>query len=209
MRRFRQLYYDGFSSFYDRFVALHSSDKQGKAREYLARKSQSGNPERLLDLCTGTGSLLVHLHKLSRKKALIIGLDFSWGMLQVARQKVKNLDNVFLIQADASRLPFKSGVLDAITCSHAFYELKGASQDMCLREIKRVLTPRGTFLMMEHEVPTNPVIKFLFYIRLLSMGAKRAIRIIRYERQFLYNYFSSVERITTPEEKSKILICKN
>ena len=35
MRRVRRAYYDWFSRFYDRFVALHSRDKQGLARKFL------------------------------------------------------------------------------------------------------------------------------------------------------------------------------
>ena len=42
---------------------------------------------------------------------------------------------------------------DAVTCSHAFYELKGETQERTLREILRILKPGKTFLMMEHDVP--------------------------------------------------------
>jgi len=35
MHKFRRTYYDLFSKFYDRFVALHATDKQGILREIL------------------------------------------------------------------------------------------------------------------------------------------------------------------------------
>jgi len=45
---------------------------------------------------------------------------------------------------------------DAVTCSHAFYEIKGGTRNWVLQETIRVLKPKGAFLMMEHDVPPNP-----------------------------------------------------
>jgi hypothetical protein len=39
VRRFRQKYYDLFSKVYDRFVALHASDKQGVLRDILTEQT--------------------------------------------------------------------------------------------------------------------------------------------------------------------------
>ena len=68
-----------------------------------------------------------------------------------------------------------NGAFDAVTCSHAFYELKGDTQDQALQEIVRVLRPGGNFLMMEHDVPANPFVRALFYLRLTFIGAGQAI----------------------------------
>ena len=63
--------------------------------------------------------------------------------------------------------------------------------------------------MMEHDVPRRPLIRALFYVRLFSMGAKRAIYVLRHEKRTLERYFESVEKITTPSGRSKIMICCN
>ncbi|NIQ52146.1 MAG: methyltransferase domain-containing protein, partial [Gammaproteobacteria bacterium] len=55
---------------------------------------------------------------------LVVGVDFSRGMLEEARRKVAG-PPAALVQADAEHLPFRDGSVDAVTCSHAFYELKG------------------------------------------------------------------------------------
>jgi ubiquinone/menaquinone biosynthesis C-methylase UbiE len=54
MRRGRRAYYDKFSRFYDRFVALHSRDRQGLARKLLVDQIPVQNAGSVLDLCTGT-----------------------------------------------------------------------------------------------------------------------------------------------------------
>lgn len=208
MRSVRQAYYDGFSRFYDRFVALHSSDSLGAARAFLANLTTLHEDQSVLDICTGTGSLLPHLRERVGSEGLVVGVDFSKGMLSAAGKKTGGFENIVLLEADAGCLPFEANTFDAVTCSHAFYELKGDTQERALREILRVLKPEGTFLMMEHDEPRNPVIRVLFYIRLASMGTGRAISVLRHEKELLQGYFRSVEKIVTPTGRSKIMVCQ-
>jgi ubiquinone/menaquinone biosynthesis C-methylase UbiE len=207
MRRGKRAYYDMFSRFYDRFVALHSRDKQGLARKFLVDQIPVQNPGSILDLCTGTGTLLTHMQAKAGPNGQVVGVDFSHGMLKVAQKKIRSLANVCLVEADAGRLPFAIGAFDAVTCSHAFYELKGDTQDQALREIVRVLRPGGNFLMMEHDVPANPFVKALFYLRLTFVGAGQAINFLRREQEVLERHFASVEKIVAPAGRSKIMVC--
>jgi len=129
-------------------------------------------------------------------------------MLKAGRSKITNHERIFLVLADVGYLPFKKQAFNAVTCSHAFYELKGETQDNCLQEIGRVLKPGKPFLMMEHDVPKNFFVRMLFYFRLLSMGPKKALEIVRHERELLMRYFKSVEKMPTPTGKSKVMICR-
>jgi demethylmenaquinone methyltransferase/2-methoxy-6-polyprenyl-1,4-benzoquinol methylase len=139
---------------------------------------------------------------------MVVGLDFSIGMLEVAKRKSSDLNNVYLLQAEASALPFKTSVFRVVTCSHAFYELKGEIQNQCMQEVGRVLTAGGSFLIMEHDIPKNPVIRMLYYIRLMSMGASKAIEILRHEKAYLRGYFENVTSFKLPGGLSKIMICR-
>jgi len=207
VRKLRQKYYDLFSKFYDRFIAMHASDKQGVLRDILAEQAGAAPGDCVLDICTGTGAALRPLAGRVGAKGLVVGLDFSSGMLGAAREKSRGNDRVCLIQADCGRLPFKTGVFTVVTCSHAFYELKGATQVNTLNEIKRCLKPGKPFLMMEHEVPENRLIRLLFYIRLISMGRERALQILKHEAGFLKQHFRQVRKAAVVTGKSKIYIC--
>ena len=209
MRKPRQRYYDRFASFYDRFVAIHASDQQQAARHFLAERTETRRGEKILDICTGTGSVLLHHHNRVGREGLVVGVDFSRGMLNAAKEKITDLSGLFLIQADVAYLPIKDGIFDAVTCSHAFYELKGDTQDLCLLELDRVLDKGKPFLMMEHDVPKNVLIRMLFYVRLLSMGRKKAIEILKHEKEMLGRYFNRVEKVATPSGRSKVMICRN
>jgi ubiquinone/menaquinone biosynthesis C-methylase UbiE len=208
MKRFRQKYYDFFSHIYDRFVALHSTDKALRLRYFLADTTGLKKGDKVLDICTGTGSALIPLKEKVQAQGFVVGVDFSIGMLKVGRSKIINHRSIVLVLADVGHLPFKKEVFNAVTCSHAFYELKGETQDSCLKEIRRVLKPGRPFLMMEHDTPQNFFVRMLFYLRLLSMGPKKARAIVRHERKLLMRYFSSVDKMSTPTGRSKIMICR-
>jgi ubiquinone/menaquinone biosynthesis C-methylase UbiE len=204
----RRAYYNKFSRFYDRFVALHSRDAQGLARNFLADQLPPAKGASVLDLCTGTATLLSYVQAKVGPDGQVIGVDFSHGMLKVAHEKTRRLPNIGLVEADAGYLPFAAGTFDAITCSHAFYELKGDTQDRALREIVSALKPKGTFLMMEHDVPRNAIVRALFYLRLTFIGAGRAITFLRHEQEVLKRHFGSVEKVVPPGGRSKVMVCR-
>jgi demethylmenaquinone methyltransferase/2-methoxy-6-polyprenyl-1,4-benzoquinol methylase len=209
MRRSRQRYYDRFASFYDRFVAIHASDQQQVARRFLAEKTETAPGDHILDICTGTGSVLLYHQDRVGQDGVVVGIDFSRGMLEVAQKKGTGHPKLFLIQADVASLPLKDGCFHAVTCSHAFYELRGETQGRCLREVARVLKKGKPFLMMEHDVPNNAFIRMLFYLRLLSMGRRKAIEILKHEKEMLGRYFGRVEKVATPSGRSKVMVCRD
>jgi ubiquinone/menaquinone biosynthesis C-methylase UbiE len=206
--RLRAMYYDAFSAFYDRFVALHSRDTQGVARRFMAKAVTAADGGWVLDLCTGTGSLLAQLRAKLDPNVRVVGVDFSGGMVREARKKTRRLPSLHLVVADAGWLPFAAGTFDAVTCSHAFYELKGPMRDRALHEIARVLKRNGSFLMMEHDVPTSRSTRALFYVRLALVGSGRARAFLRHEKEILQAYFTTVEKVVAPGGRSKLMVCR-
>ena len=206
-QRIRIVYYNLFSKIYDRFISLHSCDRGGTLREELACAVGLQPGDKVLDLCTGTGSLLPPLLGQVGEEGRIIGVDFSSGMLAQARRRVDGSSNVDLVNADVTDLPFRDNSFDGATCSHAFYELKGDEANKFLREIYRVLKPGKRFLMMEHEVPKYLITRMLFYLRILSMGSAKALEILRHERETLLQVFPQVEKTLADTGRSKIFAC--
>lgn len=206
--KIRIWYYNLFSRFYDAFVALHSGDPDGTLRDHLAGKVELKDGDTVLDICTGTGAMLPSLRKRVGGNGMVIGLDFSRGMLRAAKSKLVSHPNIFLVEADVSNLPFEDDVFSGVTCSHAFYELKGDATDRCLGEINRVLKKGKHFVMMEHEVPENRFVRMLFYIRIFLMGRRQAVEILKEGERIFRNNFSRVEKSKTRDGKSKIVVCE-
>lgn len=207
-RALRRRYYDLFAPVYDRFVAWHSGEPSGPMRRALAERAASGSPRRVLDLCCGTGAVTRALAERAGAGSLAVGLDFSGGMLARAMEVARRagLPTIRWVQADAAALPFKAGVFDAVTCAYALYELKGAARGAMLGEAARVLSSGGLFLAMEHEVPTRPLLRLLFFLRLAIIGAEGARAFLGGEVQELDRVFGRATKDVVPPGKSKILI---
>jgi ubiquinone/menaquinone biosynthesis C-methylase UbiE len=69
----------------------------------------------LLDVPVGTGLFTKSLYARS-PKATVVGIDYSMGMLQLARKRFAEhrSTNVHLIRADAARLPVSDGAVDVV-----------------------------------------------------------------------------------------------
>ncbi|CAA0218848.1 bifunctional demethylmenaquinone methyltransferase/2-methoxy-6-polyprenyl-1,4-benzoquinol methylase UbiE [Tenacibaculum maritimum] len=112
------------------------------------------NPKKILDIATGTGDLAIMLAKTNPDK--IIGLDISEGMLEVGKQKILNAklaDTIEMVVGDSENMPFNNDTFDAITVSFGVRNFENL--DKGLKEIKRVLKPGGTFVVLETSNPTK------------------------------------------------------
>jgi len=206
MKKWRRFYYDIFSIFYDRIIALHSRDKSARLREFLLEKSGVAPGDKLLDICTGTGAVALKAGQVLANSGVAVGVDFSRGMLEKASQKAVHSGlKVYFVLADTAALPFPSGAFDVVTCSHAMYELSPETRQATLAEVRRVLVPGGVFIMMEHMQPSKPLIRFLYQVRLASMGSLDNREFARDERPFLRQFFQNVTLEAAPGGRSKIV----
>ena len=106
MRYGRRRYYNLFSHFYDRFVALHSRSDERNTREFLVDSAQLEGiaKPRIPDICCGTGTVIFTFAK-RYPESTLVGFDFSHGMLLKAKEKASG-KKVFLVEGDAALLYF-------------------------------------------------------------------------------------------------------
>lgn len=124
--------YDQWSQSYDRTPnALVALDRRHTIDILAPRLG-----ERILDAGCGTGA---NLRRIARSGSHPLGLDFSWGMLWVAR---RNLPDVPLVQGDLEReLPVQAGSFDAVLCALLGEHL--ANLPLVFHETFDVLRPGG------------------------------------------------------------------
>ena len=203
----RQIYYDLFSKVYDFIIRLHSRDREGSLRGFITEKTSLLQGDRALDLCTGTGSVAIELAKQAGEKGLVVGLDFSRGMLEKAKGKALRLNagHLYLVQANASQLPFKKSSFHGVTCSHAFYELKGEERKRAIDEVVRILIDGGRFCLMEHAKPEKAFVRLLFYIRIFFLGSKDARKFLAEEGSIFGERFKNITKVMSPTGQSKLI----
>jgi ubiquinone/menaquinone biosynthesis C-methylase UbiE len=96
---------------------------------------------RVLDLGCGTGILAARIRR-EIPRADLVGCDFSRGMLAEAAREGRARA---LVQATALALPFGADQFDAVVSTEAFHWFP--DQPAALREIFRVLAPKGSLLV--------------------------------------------------------------
>jgi demethylmenaquinone methyltransferase / 2-methoxy-6-polyprenyl-1,4-benzoquinol methylase len=144
-------------------------------RKRAAGSILAGQPERVLDLCTGTGDLALHLKKGAGANAGIWGLDYSIPMLERAKSKAvkRRLHGIDFIHGDVAAMPFPNEFFDAIGIAFAFRNLtyKNPDTGKFLAEIIRVMKNGGKFVVVETSQPGNRLFRALvhFYLKRITV----------------------------------------
>jgi demethylmenaquinone methyltransferase / 2-methoxy-6-polyprenyl-1,4-benzoquinol methylase len=115
---------------------------------------------RVLDICCGTGDLVLALAKQGRP---VLGSDFCHPMLVAAHQKVeKQRAPAVLFESDALNLPLRNASLDLLTVAFGFRNL--ANYESGLAEMRRVLRPGGMAAILEFTTPPNALFGALYRV---------------------------------------------
>ncbi len=148
--------FDAIAPTYERVNAVASLGQDVAWRRHAIAAAEIRPTDVVADICCGTGDMVRMIASSARPK-LVLGLDFSAGMLQAGRYSDAQTP-VQLIRADGLRLPLVTASVDVITCAFGvrnFQDLPGG-----LREMRRVLRPGGRAVILEFALPDNPVIRW-------------------------------------------------
>jgi demethylmenaquinone methyltransferase/2-methoxy-6-polyprenyl-1,4-benzoquinol methylase len=134
----------------------------------MAAYLNASNNQRILDVATGTGDVLLSLVKHSPNIGSGVGVDMSRNMLSIGRDKIDRAGlagRVTLIEGDALALPIEGNSCDAVTIAFGIRNVEDVHT--ALTEMKRVLKPGGRCIVLEFSLPASSVFRrvYLFYLR--------------------------------------------
>lgn len=174
---------------YDLNNRLHSLWMDQRWRRKAVKLATVKPHDRVVDVACGTGDLTyifdkALLHKNERggyeraDPGALIGIDFTFEMLPIARQKWVGWTPLHLhakvradphrprfVNGDAQSLPLPDESADVV--SIAFGIRNVADPATAIREFYRVLRPGGRVIILEFSLPTNPLLRAMynFYFR--------------------------------------------
>ncbi|MCX8065955.1 MAG: ubiquinone/menaquinone biosynthesis methyltransferase [Candidatus Hydrogenedentes bacterium] len=119
----------------------------------------------ILDLGTGTGEVIRVFREYVGDSGLLVGIDMSENMLNVAKRKCGGClgENVFFLM-DAMYIGLVGSAVDAVTIAFGIRNV--AEVDRCLEEIWRVLKPGGVLGILEFGLPQGSMWRNIYMVYL-------------------------------------------
>ncbi|NLT05338.1 MAG: ubiquinone/menaquinone biosynthesis methyltransferase [Solirubrobacterales bacterium] len=185
--------FDRIARVYDRMNAVMTAGMDARWRRRAADLAAVAPGDRVLDVATGTGDLAIELAGRVGPDGEVVGLDFSDGMLELARAKAPGIR---FDQGSALELPYADGEFAAATVGFGARNFSDLGRG--LAEMRRVVRPGGRVVVLEITTPQRPPLSWFF--RLWFDRVVPALGQVAGDSD-AYTYLpSSVRRFPGPEE---------
>ena len=204
------LMFNDIAPTYDKLNHLLSLnvDKSWRKKAVKRVKKAISDVERpiVLDVACGTGDSTIQLAK-TLEYTRIHAIDISEKMLEIGQKKVDSLKyeermKISFSKSSAESIVFHDDVFDAVFV--AFGVRNFSDREKGLKEILRILKPKGTLVILELSEPQNVIVRWLYNLyfkNILPFVGKRVsgnANAYRYLQQ-------TVENFPMPKEFMSIL----
>ena len=149
--------FDRISGVYDRMNSVMTVGMHHRWRTRAADVAAVGPGDRVLDVATGTGDLAVELAGRVGPTGEVVGMDFSEGMLELAREKAPGIS---FEQGNALELAYRDGEFAAATVGFGARNFSDLGAG--LAEMRRVVRPGGRVVVLEITTPQKPPLSWFF-----------------------------------------------
>lgn len=158
----RQMF-NGIAGRYDLMNTLMTLGLDKGWRKFTVQRAGIKEGGAGLDVCCGTGMIVIEQAKAAGPSGKVTGLDFSENMLEVAKGNITEYqDRITLIQGNAMSLPFPDNTFD---CATVGWGLRNVPDIMtAVKEMTRVVKPGGMVVSLDMAQPTAPVFKQLYWL---------------------------------------------
>jgi ubiquinone/menaquinone biosynthesis methyltransferase len=164
-RRYVRRLFATIADRYDFITGFLSYGQDRRWKQRLISLAQLTEGDRVLDLACGTGDILFASTPPARTA---VGVDVTFRMLQLARRR-RDASRAALITGDMVALPIASERFSVVTVGYGLRNVPDL--DQALREIHRVLVPRGRFLSLDFNRPSNAIVRGAYLTYLTIVGS--------------------------------------
>ncbi len=150
--------FDSVASKYDVMNDLMSGGLHRAWKAYTVMVANLKEGNQVLDIAGGTGDLGLAFSKKVGPTGTVIHTDINEAMLRVGRDRLINKGIVLpTLVCDAEKLPFPDNHFDLVSVAFGLRNM--THKDEALKEMNRVLKPRGRLLVLEFSRIAKPLEK--------------------------------------------------
>lgn len=150
--------FDSVATRYDLMNDLMSMGLHRAWKAYTVMVANVGEGSRVLDIAGGTGDLALAFSKKVGASGQVVHTDINEAMLRTGRDRLLDAGVALpTLVCDAEKLPFPSDHFDVVTVAFGLRNM--THKDLALREMNRVLKPRGKLLVLEFSKVAKPLAK--------------------------------------------------
>ena len=150
--------FDSVASKYDVMNDLMSGGLHRAWKAYTVMVANLKEGDRALDIAGGTGDLSLAFAKKVGSSGQVVHTDINFAMLSTGRDRLLNKGLVLpTVVCDAEKLPFPDNHFDVVSVAFGLRNM--THKDAALKEMNRVLKPRGKLLVLEFSKVAKPLEK--------------------------------------------------
>jgi demethylmenaquinone methyltransferase/2-methoxy-6-polyprenyl-1,4-benzoquinol methylase len=150
--------FDSVATRYDLMNDLMSMGLHRAWKAYTVMVANVGEGSRVLDIAGGTGDLALAFSKKVGASGQVVHTDINEAMLRTGRDRLLDAGVALpTLVCDAEKLPFSSDHFDVVTVAFGLRNM--THKNMALKEMNRVLKPRGKLLVLEFSKVAKPLAK--------------------------------------------------
>lgn len=150
--------FDSVATRYDLMNDLMSMGLHRAWKAYTVMVANVGEGSRVLDIAGGTGDLALAFSKKVGASGQVVHTDINEAMLRTGRDRLLDAGVALpTLVCDAEKLPFPDNHFDVVTVAFGLRNM--THKDLALKEMNRVLKPRGKLLVLEFSKVAKPLAK--------------------------------------------------
>jgi demethylmenaquinone methyltransferase / 2-methoxy-6-polyprenyl-1,4-benzoquinol methylase len=196
--------FDRIAPRYDFLNRLLSLGQDRVWRTRMVKAASLENNSRVLDVACGTCDVALEVSSQLKNKVIVFGLDFSYGMLRLGKEKLnkKAIKNITLLNGDALALPFNDNLFDAVFIAFGIRNI--IDRQRAIDSFFKVLKSKGRLAVLELTTPEKGLLRslyLLYFQKILPI-----IGSFFSKDNKAYSYLpESVLKFPTPTQFSKIM----
>ena len=156
--------FDDIAYRYDLLNRLLSFGIDRRWRRFAVSQLNIQKNGRVLDIATGTCDVALEVAKQTDPSVMIVGEDFTQGMLVQGQPKLKASSygrRIMLVNAPCEEIPHPDESFDGITIAFGIRNV--VDRQAGLREMYRVLKPGGRVVILEFSNPRSQLFRKIYY----------------------------------------------